>query len=133
MFSFVVSQLQNMICPLAEVEEVFVTPEGAVYQCSRKNCYFLDFAGNTTSFKINDFMSFKKQIDALDIEAMLSNAARSADFELIMPFRTERCFMLSVNDILVLREILDGAKFMILLNSEIKSCLRAADRYAVYA
>lgn len=113
-----------MICPLANVEEIFTTENGAVYQCSRKNCYWLEFKETTTSFKVSDFFNFKKRIDNIDIEYMLNDSSRSADFEMIMPFRTERCFILSVNDILALREIFDGAKFMIELNGEVKSILR---------
>ena len=113
-----------MICPLANVEEVYKTSHGAVYQCSRKNCYWLDFQGSTTSFKVSDFFVFKRSIDQVDIEAMLSNSARSFDFEVIMPFRTERCFLLSVEDVLNLRELLAGAKFMLELNGQIRSILR---------
>ncbi|HLT86652.1 MAG TPA: DUF6686 family protein [Sphingobacterium sp.] len=113
-----------MICPLAQVEEVFKTTHGAVYQCSRKNCYWLEFQQTTTAFKISDFFLFKKRIDALDITRMLADTSRAADFEIIMPHRTERCFILSVQDILNLKEILAGAKFMIELNSEVKKILR---------
>ena len=119
-----------MICPLANVEEVFQTTVGAVYQCSRKNCYWLEFQGNTTAFSVSDFFSFKKRIDAIDIANMLCDASRSADFELIMPFRTERCFMLSAQDILQLRELLAGAKFMIELNGEIRSIMRRGSVFA---
>lgn len=113
-----------MICPLAHVEEVFATQYGAVYQCSRQNCYWLEFQNKTTAFKISDFFSFKRRIDTVDIAAMLSDTARASDFEIIMPFRSERCFVLSVQDILQLRDILSGAKFMIQLNSEVKKCLQ---------
>lgn len=126
-------QLENsnkMICPLANVEEVFKTAVGAVYQCSRKNCYWLEFQDSTTSFSVSDFLLFKKRIDSIDIEKMLNDSSRSSDFEIVMPFRTERCFILSVEDILNLREILDGAKFMIELNCQIKSFLR---RGAIFA
>ncbi|MCA5003658.1 DUF6686 family protein [Sphingobacterium bovistauri] len=113
-----------MICPLANVEEVFQTELGAVYQCSRKNCYWLEFQETTTSFSVSDFLLFKKRVDSIDIEKMLCDSSRTADFEILMPFRTERCFILSVEDILNLREILDGAKFMIELNGQVKTILR---------
>lgn len=116
--------MSKMICPLANVEEVFMTSNGAVYQCSRKNCYWLDFAGRTTSFSVSDFFNFKKRIDAIDLEMMLTDSSRSSDFEIIMPFRTERCFILRVEDIINLREILSGAKFMLELNCQVKSILR---------
>ncbi|SEF74552.1 DUF6686 family protein [Sphingobacterium lactis] len=113
-----------MICPLANFEEVFQSESGAVYQCSRKNCYWLDFMGTTTAFSVRDFFQFKKRVDAIDLEMMLSNSARSFDFEIIMPFRTEHIFILNVEDIVRLRDLLAGAKFMIELNSEIRSCLK---------
>jgi len=119
-----------MICPLANVVEVFKTEVGAVYQCSRKNCYWLEFQDTTTSFNVSDFLLFKRRVDSIDIEKMLCDSSRSSDFEIIMPFRTERCFILSVEDILHLREILDGAKFMIELNCQVKTILR---RGAVFA
>ncbi|WP_140938249.1 DUF6686 family protein [Sphingobacterium lumbrici] len=122
-----------MICPLANVEEVFKTEHGAVYQCSRKNCYWLDFNGTTTAFKVGDFFMFKKRIDSIDIEAMLNDSSRSSDFEIVMPFRTERCFILSPQDILNLREILAGAKFMLELNRSIKQALRHGHYSAIVA
>ncbi|MFC3196898.1 hypothetical protein ACFOET_04650 [Parapedobacter deserti] len=114
-----------MICPLANFEEVYKTDHGAVYQCSRQNCYWLEFAGSTTSFRVSDFFGFKKNIDAIDISAMIIDPSRTADFTIVMPFRTPRCFVLGINDVLNLRELLDGAKFMIELNSVVQSCLKA--------
>lgn len=120
-----------MICPLAQVEEVFMTEHGAVYQCSRKNCYWLEFQGTTTAFKVSDFFLFKKRIDALDITQMLTDTSRASDFEMVMPHRIERCFILSVQDIINLREVLAGAKFVIELNSEVKRILRKGCVFAV--
>ncbi|WP_437919835.1 hypothetical protein [Sphingobacterium sp. LRF_L2] len=113
-----------MICPLAHVEEVFKSECGAVYQCSRKNCYWLEFNQTITSFRISDFFLFKKRIDSIDVLAMLTDSSRSSDFEIVMPFRTDRCFLLRVEDVLNLQEILSGAKFAIELNSEIKKIFR---------
>lgn len=111
-----------MLCSNRILEDVFVTDKGAVRQCNNKNCYWLDFKGKETRLKIGDLFYFKKRIDQIDIDKMLHDPSRSSDFEIIMPFRIERCFVLSVQDILHLREILAGAKFMIELNSQIKSC-----------
>lgn len=115
-----------MICPLANFEEIYKTEYGAVYQCSRKNCYWLDFQGKTTAFNVRDFLFFKKRLDQIDVEKMLHNSSRTFDFEIIMPFRTERIFILTVSEILQLRAILNGAKFMIELNSEIRRCLQSS-------
>ncbi|WP_257667784.1 hypothetical protein [Parapedobacter tibetensis] len=121
-----------MICPLAHFEEVYKTIHGTVYQCSRKNCYWLEFAGNTTAFKVGDFFNFKKKIDGIDISEMIINPSRTADFTIVMPFRTSRCFVLDINDVLNLRELLKGAKFMIELNSVVKECLRTTPNRIAY-
>lgn len=119
-----------MTCPLANFEEVYRTAHGAVYQCSRQNCYWLEFAGSTTAFKVGDFLSFKKKIDAIDISAMIIDPSRTADFTIVMPFRTPRCFVLDINDVLSLRELLKGAKFMIELNSVVNECLRTVPSHS---
>lgn len=116
---------KQMICPLANFEEIYQTENAAVYQCSRKNCYWLDFQGSTTAFNVRDFFAFKKRIDSINIEKMLIDSSRSADFEIIMPFRTDSIFILTVDEIIKLSEVLAGAKFMIELNSEIKACLHS--------
>lgn len=113
-----------MICPLATIEEVFKTGNGAFYQCSRKNCFWLEFMNSTTSFTVSDFFTFKKRIDSIDVVQMLKDTSRRSDFEIVMPFRSERCFLLSVQDILDLQEILAGAKFMLELNGHLKTILR---------
>lgn len=120
-----------MICPLANVEEIYKTEYGAVYQCSRKNCYWLEFQDTTTSFKVRDFMLFRKRIESIDIEKMLCDSSRSSDFEIVMPFRTERCFLLTVEDILNLRDVLDGAKFVLELKSEVNSIMQRGSLFAV--
>ncbi|MGK6351183.1 hypothetical protein [Parapedobacter sp. DT-150] len=120
-----------MICPLANFEEVYKTEQGAVYQCSRQNCYWLEFAGDTTAFKLRDFFSFKKKIDTIDVSAMIIDPSRTADFTIVMPFRSPRCFVLDINAVLNLRELLNGAKFMIELNSVVRECLNTNHRSPV--
>jgi len=125
-------EMSELVCPLANVEEVFSTTAGTVYQCSRKNCFWLAYNNSTTSFSVSDFLKFKKRIDTIDVERMLNDTTRSSDFEIVMPFRTERCFILSVENILELRELLNGAKFMIELNSVVRTCLQVSP-FAVLA
>lgn len=111
--------------------EVFKTEHGAIWQCNHQNCFWLDFNNTRTLFKISDLFAFKKRIDQIDLNRMIEDPSPASDYEIIMPFRTERCFILSVNDILHLRELLSGAKFMIQLNSEVKSCLNRGSYLAI--
>jgi|GEM_PF-105313 len=106
-----------------QLEEVFRNDDGAVYQCSAKNCYCLEFKGEATDFKVADFLNFKKQVDRLDVSALLTNSSRSADFTILMPFRCNRCFVLTVLEVVQLKELLDAARYMIELNSLLTDCL----------
>ena len=112
-----------MIC--SQVNEVFISEHGAVYQCSKKNCYWLEFKGERSSFKVTDFLRFKEEVDGIDIDSLLTNPSRSADFTILMPYRCNRCFLLTALDILNLRDLLAGARFMIELNSLLSVCLKA--------
>jgi hypothetical protein len=112
-----------MIC--SQVNEVFKSEHGAVYQCNKKNCYWLEFKGERSSFKVTDFLRFKEEVDGIDIDSLLTNPSRSADFTILMPYRCNRCFLLTALDILNLRALLEGARFMIELNSLLSVCLKA--------
>ncbi|MDB5263757.1 MAG: hypothetical protein JWQ14_3040 [Adhaeribacter sp.] len=107
------------------LEEIFRTPHGAVYQCNRANCFWLEFAGGISAFKASDFLHLKKQVEQIDVPEMVQNTARMADIVILNPFRSERCFVLTVTDVLNLRELLQGAKVMLDLNSMLYDCLHA--------
>ena len=107
------------------LEEIFRTPHGVVYQCNGSNCFWLEFAGDVSAFKINDFLHLKKRVEQIDVKEMAQNTARVADVVILSPFRSERCFVLTLTDVLNLRELLQGAKVMLDLNSMLYDCLHA--------
>jgi len=111
-----------MLCATTNTEEIYRTEHGAVYQCSRKNCYWLAYGRTTTAFRVSDFRLFKKHIDGIDVQRMLTDVSPGAGVEIVMPPGTDRCFVLTIQDILNLREILSGAKFMIEINSAVGRC-----------
>lgn len=112
-----------MICELVKLEEIYRTADGAVLQCNNKNCFWLEFSGDTTPFRVADFLQFKRKVDEIDLEEMLVDPSRKSDYTVLMPFRSQRCFVLSLAQLLALKELLKGAMFMLDLNSLIKACL----------
>jgi len=118
--------LQNMLCGLASLEEIFRTEHGAVLQCSNKNCYWLEFAGDCTPFKVADFISFRKQVDTIAVDELLCAPTSSSDLTILMPFRSQRCFVLNVTEVVRLKELMQGAKFMMELPGVIKDCLKVS-------
>ena len=105
--------------------EVFKTEHGAVHQCNGRNCFWVEFAGNKSSFKVDDFLLLKQSVEAIDVEKMANSTSHATDVAILMPLRSERCFVLTLTDVLNFRELLQGAKAMLDLNSLIYECLHA--------
>lgn len=104
--------------------EIYRTPFGAVHQSNRDHHYVLEFGGTSSAFKVRDFFLFKQRVEQINLDEMIQNPSRGADICLLMPFYTDRCFVLTVNDVLNLLEILSGASFMINLNSMVQETLQ---------
>jgi hypothetical protein len=105
------------------LHELFRTAYGVVYQCNRYNSYFVEFAGGVSPFKVRDFLALKQQVEAIDLSAMATNPARALDVQVLLPPRSERCFVLTLTDVLRFKELLQGAKAMMNLNSMLRECL----------
>jgi hypothetical protein len=105
------------------IVEIFRTTQGAVYQCNRTNRYVIEFAGHVSEVRVEDFIILKKLVDKVDLQAMAQNADRASDFAIISPFRVDRCFVLTLTDVVNLKELLSGAKVMLELNSILRECL----------
>ena len=86
--------------------ELFRTAHGVVYQCNRRNCYWVEFAGGISPFSLQDFKILKKQLEAINVSEMAQNTDRTADVVILMPHRSERCFVLTLTDVLHFRELL---------------------------
>ena len=107
-----------------DLKKIFATSFGTVYQCNRFNQYVLDFEGRLSIFKAADFFYFKKEVENIDLEAMLQSTARNSDVAILMPHYTCTCFILTPLKVAQLKELLQGSVFMIKLNSMVHECLQ---------
>ncbi|MEM9983294.1 MAG: DUF6686 family protein [Bacteroidota bacterium] len=111
---------------MAQFEEIFSTAHGSMYQCSHTYRYRLHFKGLVYTFKVNDFQQLKRTLDRVDVMAMLHNPDSSCDLEIITPPQSDRCYVLTLCDIIHLKELLAGTKVMLSLNSILKERLYTA-------
>jgi hypothetical protein len=109
----------------SDLKEVFSTNSGSVYQCDKSLCFWVDFAGHMTSFKVPCFFSLKKLVDKINLDEMALNPDQSADVEIINPCGCERVYVLSLTQALEFKELLSGAKVMLELNSIVRQRLQA--------
>ena len=96
--------------------EVFSTKNGAVYQSDRENCWYIDFAGKLARFDYRNLLKLKKAVYNIDIEDLLLNSTKSADLEIIFICACDHCYVLSLIQIIKLKEILQGTFAMLELN-----------------
>ncbi len=96
---------------------IFKNEGGCLYQDDRKSCFILEYGGYCTPLSVPCFFCLKKKIDEVDIVAMIANPDPSADIEIISPHACDRCFVLTVAELLILKDLFAGARVMLELNS----------------
>ena len=106
-----------------ELIEIYDSPHGSVFQCNKTNSYLLKYSGIVTAFKPSDFLNFIKQVNCVNIEELIY-ARSGGDTVLIMPPYCDRCFLLSLTDLLNLKDLLNSAKFNLQLCSMLNSRLQ---------
>ncbi len=103
--------------------ELFTTQRGSVWQCDLSNKIYVNFKGSSFAFKIQDFMAFRRKIQAVNIHEMIFNISDQYDFEVLEFPQNQLNLKLSLCDIVQLRELLDGARFAIEMYSMLHEVL----------
>ncbi len=106
----------------ATYQEVFRTDRGVVYQCDVSNRLILEFWDTCTPLSARDFAQFRRMVETVDVKQMALSTAPADDLEILAPPRSERCYVLTLCEVIHLRELLNGAKLMLELNSMLREC-----------
>ena len=96
--------------------DVFSTKQGAVYQSDVERCWYIDFAGKVARFDYRCLLKLRKAVYHIDIEQTFLNNAKSPDVEIIFICACDHCYVLSLLQIIALKELLEGAFVMLELN-----------------
>ncbi len=91
--------------------ELYSSIHGVVYQCDKTHRIIVHFGGKNTLFRIQNFLSFKKMVDSVDIHSMIFNLSDEFDYGLIDAPDADTRFRLTLCEILHLRELLEGSCF----------------------
>ena len=103
-------------------QNVFQTDRGTVYQCDRTNRLILAYCGTTTPMSVRDFVQFRRMVNTVDIHQMALSTATADDIEILITPHSEQCYMLTLCEIIHLRELLNGVSLMLELNSMLREC-----------
>jgi len=103
--------------------DVFSTPHGAVYQCDAERCWYVNFAGKVAKFDYRCLLKLKKAVYNVDIEAKLLDSSKDPDVEIIFICACDHTYILTLLQIIALKEILEGTFVMLQLNNIIQDRL----------
>ncbi|MFN4147425.1 MAG: hypothetical protein ACK4GN_16480 [Runella sp.] len=98
-------------------EELYANAKGRTFQCDRTARIIIEFGEVVVAFKVKDFLAFKRKVDSVDIHAMIFNLSDDYDFEVIEAPHANLSLKLPLCDLIALRDLLSGTKFMLDLNS----------------
>lgn len=107
---------QQTLVPSVHFTEVFSTKHGAIYQSDSENCWYIDFDSKLARFDYRNLLKLKKAVYQIDIEELLLNSTKTADLEIIFICACDHCYVLSLIQIIKLKEILHGTFAMLELN-----------------
>lgn len=106
-----------------QMTELYKTTKGATFQCDVTDRICLQFGDISASFKVRDFFIFRRTVKTVNIHEMIFNLSDDYDFEWIESPKGGIAQKLTLCEIIQLRELLDGTKFSLELNSVLHETL----------
>jgi len=103
--------------------EIFRNHVGTIYQCDESSTIWLDFQGEMTPFRYFGFLSIKQHVDKVNVESMFENTTKGGDLEIINARGCDRCFVVNLKELIGLKQLFEGTKVMLDLNSIIQERL----------
>lgn len=106
--------------------ELYSTARGVSWQCDLTNRVYIQFYDKTTAFKVPDFFAFCKKVGSVDIQEMIFNLSDEYDSECIVAPQNGLSLQLTLCEVIQLRDLLEGTKFALRLNSMLHEVLGEA-------
>lgn len=95
--------------------ELFAVGATKFYQSDLDEVFCIDWYGDLISFKLCDLIRFRNKINQIDLAARLTSV--TSDIELVYLPHIDRILLLTLYDILTLKELFSGGFAMLELNS----------------
>lgn len=108
---------------MQKTNELYRTAKGISWQCDLTNRIHLQFSDMEVAFKMRDFSAFQRKVQAVNIHERIYDLSDEGDFEVIEAPQHGLSLQLTLCDLIQLRELLDGTKFALKLNSMLHEAL----------
>jgi len=97
--------------------ELFSTSKGFSFQCDKSARIVMNFGDMEASFRIQDFLNFRRFINKIDIQSKLFDLSDDSDYEFVEAPQLNIYQKLTLCELIQLRELVNGTHFAIELNS----------------
>lgn len=97
--------------------QLFSTDLGRTYQSDQDRCYYLHFQGRELPMSVCSLVAFKRKVDTVDLVKMLTDESSYSDIALVATCQQEAIFLLSIREVIDLKQLLAGTLVMLELNS----------------
>jgi hypothetical protein len=97
--------------------ELFSTSKGFSFQCDNSARIVMNFGDMEASFRIQDFLNFRRFINKIDIQSRLFDLSDESDYEFVEAPQLNIYQKLTLCELIQLRELVNGTHFAIELNS----------------
>lgn len=96
---------------------VHATQNSSVHQLDEENCLLISFKGTEYKLKMCAFIALKAKVDRIDIVSMLMSSERYDSLEIISMCHADELMVLTLDEILELKDLLVGTLVLMELNS----------------
>lgn len=97
--------------------ELFSTSKGFSFQCDNSARIVMNFGDMEASFRIQDFISFRRLVNKIDIHSKIFDLSDDSDYQFVEAPQLNIYQKLSLCELIQLRELVNGTHFAIELNS----------------
>ncbi|MEO9804194.1 MAG: hypothetical protein ABJF04_13140 [Reichenbachiella sp.] len=99
------------------IHTIYHTTHGKVVQNDKDNCFYLQYKGNEYRMAVCALIAFKSKLDQLNIEEMLLSDTSLNSIEIIPLCNKERLLVLTLDEIIEMKDLIPGTLVMLELNS----------------
>jgi len=117
------SVLYKMPVTVKHPNELFSTSKGFSFQCDKTSRIVVHFGEMIASFRIHDFLNFRRFVNNIDIKSRLFDLSDESDFEFVEGPQLNINQKLTLCELIQLRDLVNGTHFAIELNSLLHSIL----------
>ena len=97
--------------------ELFSTSKGYSFQCDKSSRIVVNFGEMEASFRIQDFLNFRRFINKIDIRSKIFDLSDESDYEFVEAPQLNIYQKLTLCELIQLRDLVNGTHFAIELNS----------------